>query len=149
MDPLQDAVLKFYAYNLVETQEMEKIKDYFLEIDKDGDGMITKKEIENVMAGEGRTEEAKAIFELMNHGKKADFISYQDFIKAIIDRQNLKSEQNIKKCFNAIDIKKDGKLTIKEVANVIFTTKDGKDIKDFHETFMKYSKGKDHVGLTS
>jgi calcium-dependent protein kinase len=149
MDPLQDAVLKFYAYNLIQTQELEKIKEYFLEIDKDGDGMITKDEIEEIMNNQGRGEETEKIFELMNYDEDKDTISYQEFIKAIVDRQSLKSDENIKRCFEAIDIKKNNKLTIKEVANVVFTSKDESNIKDFHATFMKYSKGKDHVRLTS
>ena len=149
MDPLQDAVLKFYAHNLVEAEEMEKIKDYFMAVDKDGDGIITLEEIQEVMEHLGKRDEAEKVFEAMNHKKDKKNISYQDFIEALIDRKRLKSEENIKRCFEAIDVKKNGQLSMKEVLNVVFTSKNNKGIEDFEETFKKYSKGKDYVRLTS
>ena len=120
MDKLQDAVLKFYAHNLVEIQEMNQIKEYFVEIDKNGDGILTLEEVEEVMKGNGHKKTAQKIFKLMDY-EKNNMISYEEFIKAVIDRKRMKSEENIKRCFDAIDTKKDGKLSYQEVKTVILS----------------------------
>lgn len=148
MDLLQDAVLKFYAHNLVEVKELKKIKKYFTEIDKNGDGMLTIEEIEDVMNELGRREEAKKMFEMMDY-KKNNIISYEEFIKALIDRKEMKSEENIKRCFDAIDLKQDGKLSLEEVLKVVFTSQHMEDVEEFTKTFKVYSKGKSYVSVTS
>ena len=110
MDSLQDAVLKFYAHNLVDVEELDQIKDHFLEIDKNGDGFLTLEDVKEVMKGNQHKEAAEKIFKLMDY-EKNNVISYEEFIKAVIDRERLKNEENIKKCFDAIDRKNDGKLS--------------------------------------
>jgi calcium-dependent protein kinase len=148
MDLLQDSVLKFYAHNLVEVEEIKKIKKFFIEIDSNGDGMLTKEEVENVMTDLGRKEDAQKIFEMMDY-EKNNIISYEEFIKALIDRKQLKSEANIKRCFEAIDTKQNGKLSLGEVLDVIFTSNNKQELKEFKETFYKYSNQKEYVRLIS
>ena len=148
MDLLQDAVLKFYAHNLIEVEELKKIKAYFMEIDKNGDGMLTIEEIEEIMTDIGRKDEAKNVFEMMDY-KKNNVISYEEFIKALIDRKEMKSKENIKRCFEAIDLKQDGKLSMEEVLKIVFTSKNSSEIKEFKQSFKIHSKGKSYVSVIS
>lgn len=54
LDLLQNSILKFYAHNIIELKELSKIKTIFEQIDENGDGTLSKREVEDVMTKMGQ-----------------------------------------------------------------------------------------------
>jgi Ca2+-binding EF-hand superfamily protein len=148
MDNLQDSVLKFYAHNLIEKEDLKKIRKMFEDIDDNGDGLLSYDEIKFIMKSMEREEETKEVFELLDYQKQKN-ISYDEFIKALMNRKQLKVNKNIKKCFDAIDTDKNGRLSINELRKISAVHSQSGGDKVFKENFYKYSNGKHYVGLIS
>ena len=63
----------------------------------------------------------------------------------MVDRRHFEIEENIKKCFAAIDVDRNNKLTFKEVQRIaVFQELDSEDI-SFKKAFFKYSRGKYYI----
>ena len=148
MDLLQNAILEFYAHNLIEKEDLNQIKVLFESFDKNGDGLLSFEEIESVMESQGRKEDSKEIFKILDY-ENTKSISYKEFIKSLIDRKRLQNEDNIKRCFEAIDVEKDGKILIDEIRKISFITTDSKDNAQFKLDFYRYSQGKHYVNFIS
>ena len=142
---MQNAILKFYSHNLIEVEDLDKIKQSFEAIDQNGDGTLSYAEVTKIMEGKGKKEESKEIFKLMDYNKDKS-VSYKEFIKSFIDRQRIKHEENLKRCFDAIDSQKDGKF---EVRYICCVSADSADNLKFKKDFYKYSDGKHYVSLIS
>ena len=145
---MQNAVLKFYAHNLIEKEDLHKIRKMFEDIDENGDGLLSYDEIQSVMKSMGKEQDTKELFEVLDYQKTKN-ISYEEFIKALMDRKQLKVNKNIKKCFDAIDLDKNGRLSINELRKISAVHEQSGGEKDFKENFYKYSNGKHYVSLIS
>ena len=148
MDILQNAILSFYAHNLIEVKNLRKIKHMFEAIDEDGDGLLSFAEFKKVMDDNGRKEEAKEVIKILDYEKNQS-VSYEEFIKTLLDRKQLQNETNIRNCFDAIDLGGNGRLLIDEVRQVAFVTADSADNEQFQKDFFRHSQGKHYVGFIS
>jgi Ca2+-binding EF-hand superfamily protein len=148
MDMLQNSVLKFYAHNLIEKEDLKKIRRMFEDIDENGDGLLSYEEIQSIMKSMGKEETTKEVFDILDYQKTKN-ISYQEFIKTLMDREQLKVEKNIKRCFDAIDTDKNGRLSINELRKISAVHSQTGGEKQFKEHFYKYSNGKHYVSLIS
>ena len=146
---LQTSVLAFYAHNLIDKKDLDRIRKIFEEIDDNGDGMLSLKEIQDVMHKSGKkNNEIEHIFSLLNY-QKNDMISYEEFIQAMMNRDQLQIKENIKKCFNAIDIDNNGCISIMELKKISYLNQTVVEEIKFKELFYHYSNGKHFVRLTS
>lgn len=145
---LQDAILRFYAHNLIEKDDLRKIRKLFEEIDTNGDGLLSYEEVHSVMESMGRAEESQKIFGILDY-EKTKVISYEEFIKALLNRKQLEAEKNIKKCFDALDEDKNGRLSINELRKISSLHMKGEAEGSFKEIFYSYSNGKHYVRVTS
>jgi Ca2+-binding EF-hand superfamily protein len=118
----------------------------FEEIDKNGDGLLEVKEIEEIMKKLNKEDKTKKVFAIMDYEKDGS-VSYEEFIKTMIDRKTLRIKENIKKCFDAIDVDGSGKLSLEEVRRVSHVKVDSKENQNFTKMFNKYSNGKNLVKL--
>jgi Ca2+-binding EF-hand superfamily protein len=75
------------------------------------------------------------------------FITYDEFILALVDRDNFKKEENIEKCFKAMDISNNGKLSLFEMETEMRSDVLKEDKKTTRLQFYKYSKGKNYVSV--
>ena len=145
---LQEAILKFYAHNLIEKDDLNKIRKLFEEIDTNGDGLLSQNEVASVMKSMGREKDSLKIFEILDY-EKTKSVSYEEFIKALLDRKQLEVEKNVKRCFDALDEDKNGRLSINELRKISSVNSQAGGENKFKEIFYKYSNGKHYVRLTS
>ena len=120
----------------------------FEEIDNNGDGLLSFDEIESVMKNMGKEKETKAIFQVLAY-QKSNVISYEEFIKALLNRKQLEVEKNIKRCFDAIDTDKNGRLSINELRKISAVHAHSGGEEEFKNIFYSYSNGKHYVSLIS
>jgi Ca2+-binding EF-hand superfamily protein len=146
LDVLQNSLLKFYSMNLVDKQELKRIRKMFEVIDEDGDGILSYREVKDDSEKKDLDITSKQIFKILD-SYKTNTVSYEEFIKAVIDRKKLKQKKNIKKCFDAIDTDRNGRLSVKEIRDMAKITTDHTKNKEFRESFFKYSEGKHYVRL--
>jgi calcium-binding protein CML len=144
LDVLQSSLLKFYSMNLVDKQELKRIRKMFEEIDENGDGILSYREVKDALQKNGSDISSKHIFTILD-SYRTNSVSYEEFIKAVIDRKKLEQKENIKKCFDAIDTDKNGRLSVNEIRDMAKITVDHMKDKEFRESFYKYSGGKHYV----
>ena len=145
---LQNSILDFYAHNLIEKKDLIRIRQTFEEFDENGDGLLSYEEIEIVMTRMGRQAETKKIFKILDYQHTKD-ISYEEFIKSLMDRKQLEVQKNIRRCFDAIDDDGNGHISIDELKKISYINNDPTKEKQFKKTFYQYSNGKHYVRLIS
>lgn len=101
-------------------EELERLKQIFLKIDKNQDGVLDHKEMT-----QARKELKKKNFkskwkdlkkcDLDNDGK----ISFHEFLTAAADHQKSITYKNLKSAFDTFDINGDGSIDIEEFAQIM------------------------------
>ena len=131
---------------MVQKDELKKIKKLFENIDENGDGILSYKEVKTALKKSNRNIDSKHLFTILD-SYKTNSVSYEEFIKAMIDREKLSTKENIKKCFEAIDTEKNGRLSVNEVREMAKISSDHIRDKEFRKNFYKYSDGKHYVSV--
>jgi calcium-binding protein CML len=146
LDVLQNSLIKFYSINLVDKKELKRIRKMFEKIDENGDGILSYREVKDSLEKKDLDICSKQVFKILD-SYKTNCVSYEEFIKAVIDRKKLEQKKNIKKCFDAIDTDRNGRLSVKEIRDMAKIMTDHKKNKEFRESFFKYSEDKHYVRL--
>lgn len=116
----QKAVMKYLSYNLVEQEEMNKIKRIYKLFDENNDGCIS---IEELILGFEEIgylineEEISCIVQNLDPRGTGN-IEYEDFISIFIDKNKLFEEENLRKAFELFDIDKSQSISIEEIRSV-------------------------------
>lgn len=116
----QKAVLKYLSYNLVEQEEMNRIKRIYKLFDENNDGCIS---IEELILGFEEIgylineEEIGCIVQNLDPRGTGN-IEYEDFISIFIDKNKLFEEENLRKAFELFDIDKSQSISIEEIRKV-------------------------------
>lgn len=101
--------------------ELKDIKNVFLQLDKNNDGILTKEEI---MEGIEKCKLNVNNEELDNILKNIDSnennsIDYNEFCMATVNKQKMLDSENLKKCFSLIDEDGNGKISLEEIKNFL------------------------------
>lgn len=119
---LKQATLTFIVSQLVSKEEVENMEKIFMDMDENGDGMLSKDEIMNGYEkhfGEIiEQEEVDKMFDAIDTDGNGT-IDYSEFLMATISEQQLLSKEKLKAAFNMFD--KDGSGTIdkQEIKDVL------------------------------
>lgn len=119
---MQQAVLSFMASQLTSNDEINRLRETFQKLDKNGDGVLSKEEIvegyKGIMDDEEAIQEANRIFEAVdvNHSGSID---YTEFIAATMDKHKAISKDTLKLAFNIFDKDGNGTITLDEIQDVI------------------------------
>ena len=85
-----------------------------MELDNDGDGVLSKEELKSVFWRSGRPQlDSDHIDLIISHvnSNLEGSISYHEFLTAAVNRQTLLSEENLKSSFRMLDLESDGYIT--------------------------------------
>ena len=119
---LREAVKTFIASQLLTRLELKEVKKVFLELDQNGDGKLSKEELVMGYSKAFGEEEAKEQVErIMSHvdTDKNGYLEYTEFLKAATDQEVLINEKNLKLAFEAFDKDSNGRISAKELKQVL------------------------------
>ena len=122
---MQAATIIFIVEKLGDGEEMYALRELYEELDKDGDGEITKAEM--LDAG-WDTKFVDNIFDEADIDKDGS-ITLNEWIVTFINKKDLITEENMRTVFNIIDASEDGTLDLQELKdelqkNFKFTNED-------------------------
>ena len=119
---LMEASISYIVNQLISQDETRELKKVFLNLDKNGDGRLSYEEIlqgYSQLQGEAVIETiVEKIFERLGKSKK-EFLSYEEFITATMDRTNILSDKKLEAAFRLFDKNCDGFISPQEIKNVL------------------------------
>uniref|UniRef100_A0A7S1TCK7 Calmodulin n=1 Tax=Compsopogon caeruleus TaxID=31354 RepID=A0A7S1TCK7_9RHOD len=160
MNRLKKRALQVIALNCRKS-DMKNIKNLFENIDEDGSGTITLKELQLALATSKLNLPELDAQELLNaYDVDGDgVINYSEFLTATSNLRLLTTAENIRDCFRRFDIDEDGSISVDEVREILRDcdlsddaimdivdstdhNKDGRiDYDEFYEMMKKRSDG--------
>ena len=122
---LQQATLGFIASHLISAQETEELRKAFISIDTDGDGKLSREELEKGYS------KAKIKIDIDHILKTCDadgngFIDYSEFITATLNWEKSLSAKRLEEAFKAYDTDASGTITMDELQSFFGAHKDDK-----------------------
>lgn len=115
------AVLAFMAFQ-ASSDENEKLRVIFKELDKNGDGELQREEIlqayKEIMSEKEAQIEADLVMKTLDIDN-SNSISYTEFILATINKKKMITEERIKQAFDIFDQDKNGSITLEEIKTVL------------------------------
>jgi calcium-dependent protein kinase len=119
---LQIATSAYIVYHFENANKNKKLKEFFKEIDKSGDGRLTKSELKkgfgSIMKNDAMMKDFDKVFMQINTDG-SDYIDYNEFIRACSNYDDLMSENMIKEAFQHFDVDKSGYLDNEELRKAL------------------------------
>ena len=109
-----------YIASRLDEQEIPQIRDQFMTIDLDGDGLISQGELQRVMSGfiDLDSDQGKAIIPGLDLNLNG-FIDYTEFLSACLHAKNYTNPGLLKSAFNYFDTDNSGFITFDEIKAVL------------------------------
>lgn len=117
---LKDAIVMFVTSQYTSLKETKELREIFLNLDKNGDGRISKEELLEAYKNSMGECDENEIIRIMKEvdSDNSGYIDYTEFIKANIDTSKLLSDQNLKIAFSLFDSDCSGKISAEELKKV-------------------------------
>ena len=119
---LRQAFLTFISSQLMTKEQEKEFSQTFQQLDKDGDGRLSKDELIEAYLEKMTREEAEAIVEKILAQVDSDgsgFIDYSEFVLASANQQTLMSKSNLEAAFSAFDKDHSGKISADELREML------------------------------
>lgn len=119
---IQQVTLAYIVHNLINKEEVNKLRDCFHKFDTNGDGHLTKEELLSGLLEIMDKREAEKEVERLMECIDADgngYIEYEEFLRASLDKEKLLTEKNLKIVFDFLDKDKSGKISSDEIKEVL------------------------------
>lgn len=124
-EKLQQATIAYIVHFVYYSEDINNLKHVFQQLDTNNDGMLTFTEIKNgfdIYFGKAMSEiKLKEIVDNID-GNLDGVISYEEFLRFAIKKEELLHESHLKHAFDKFDINKDGKLSKSEITKVLRTS---------------------------
>jgi calcium-dependent protein kinase len=116
---LQQACLAIIVHNLPKTDKVWELERAFKTIDVNGDGKLSKKELYDQLKSNPETwKEFKDMFTMVDTDK-SNYITYEEFVSACIDKKSALTDQNLLLAFKLFDSDHNGKISLEEIRQVL------------------------------
>ena len=121
-EKLKQAALSFITTQLLTQEQTSQIRDVFRNLDRNGDGRLSKEELVLAYAQHNTEEQTQEIVE--NVMRKVDvdkngYIDYSEFLAASINFQTLTSKANLEQAFRLFDKDGSGMISIQEIKEIL------------------------------
>mmetsp|Transcript_80209 Transcript_80209/g.146602 ORF Transcript_80209/g.146602 Transcript_80209/m.146602 type:complete len:514 (-) Transcript_80209:103-1644(-) len=126
----QKEALNVMAHRL-EDEQIKKLRESFLKLDADGNGMLTLNELKAGCAKAGVTsdKELRNLFEELDNDKSGS-ISYTEFLAAMVEQKHTVNKPLCWEAFRVFDINGDGKIKVDEFLEIMRTSEDVKMVNE-------------------
>ena len=117
---LRCAIIAYLVHNNIQLEQVHEAIKLFNQIDKNGDGQISKEELskglENTLklTGKDLKEKVNIIFNNIDTDHNG-FIEYEEFIRAAVDKEYFLSENFLRFAFDYFDRDKNGQISFIEI----------------------------------
>ncbi|CAG9334375.1 unnamed protein product [Blepharisma stoltei] len=119
---LQRAVLTFIASQLLHNEDSKQLSEAFRNLDKNGDGKISREELLEVYTGimglEAASEEVEKIMQQVDVNDSG-YIDYTEFIMATAQREKMINQMNLEAAFKVFDSDESGKICAQELKSLL------------------------------
>ena len=116
------AVVTFITNYMMSDDELKSLKKLFFELDEKGKGVITKDDLfrgmDECFDHKITKEEVEKIFSNIDYDNNGT-ISFDEFLKAAIDKKKLLTDEKLKAAFALFDMNGDGDIEAKELQEVM------------------------------
>ena len=141
---LHKVVIAYCSYNFISQEESKRLNELFRFLDQNNQNKLNLNDFKrgfkeaNISISNFQLQQ---IMDLLDtDGSK--LIEYQEFLRALCDKDDLLKEQNLKAVFNVIDKDKKGKINLNDIKDFIM----GNDKGNLRETALKNFSEK--IGMT-
>ena len=119
---LQQAAIHFIVNQLISKEDVVELRKVFMKLDSNNDGKLSYSEIvegyKNYFGSLQPELDGKIIFEKVDTDQSG-FISYEEFICASVDINNIVSEEKLRKAFKLFDKNGDGMISAVEIKEIL------------------------------
>lgn len=115
---LRDALLTYISARVTTDSNSTALTAAFRAIDKNGDGTISRSELQSASAQTLSEAEVKSLLSVLDSNKDGR-ISYLEFLRAAQDQRKTLSRRNLQQAFQSIDQDQDGVLSIEELKQAL------------------------------
>jgi len=118
----QQACVSYIVHNMVKKEEIEEYRKIFQNFDTNSDGRLSREELikgfsQTMSEGEAREEVNRLIDHIDND--KNNYIEFEEFLSAFMDKKKLLKEENLMETFMLFDNDGSGKITIDELKKIM------------------------------
>jgi len=122
LNKFQDAVQTFIATQCLSAQDTKEVRAVFREMDKNGDGQLSKEELlryfNEILGIEDAQEEVDRVMKKVDTDYNG-YIGYTEFIKASLDPKKVLTRENIGRAFIMFDKDESGSISADELKKVL------------------------------
>jgi len=123
-EKLQQATIAYIVHFLGAIDEVDQLLKTFKLLDKSGDGRLTYNELkegfEKIIGTSVSDVEMEKIALDIDQDKNG-YIEYEEFLRVALNKKTLLSKENLRIAFDNFDKNGDGKLSVKEIREVLGT----------------------------
>jgi calcium-dependent protein kinase len=140
---LRCAVIALLVHNSIQLNQAHDAVKLFNQIDKNGDGKISKDELFNGLQPykkEVSDDELRKQVDIIFNNIDSDhngYLEYEEFVRAAIDKDHFLSVNFLQFAFNYFDKDHDGEITLEEVKNKFFLNDKNKNSIKAQEQLQK------------
>jgi len=122
LNKFQDAVQTFITTQCLSAQDTKEVRAVFREMDKNGDGQLSKEELlryfNEILGIEDAQEEVDRVMKKVDTDYNG-YIGYTEFIKASLDPKKVLTRENIGRAFIMFDKDESGSISADELKKVL------------------------------
>jgi calcium-dependent protein kinase len=119
---LRDAVSTFIITQCVSVADTKELRKVFKEMDKNGDGKLSKEELldyyQKYYEKEAADAEVKKIMQEVD-SDNSGFVDYSEFIKATLDYRKIANTQFLRRAFDLFDNNANGSISASELKKIL------------------------------